>query len=218
MTRLKANKRKTISAYNVIAEAYVQENNESDFWEKEFNLFLNLAKEKGLKTEGSQFLDLGCGTGRDATMALRAGFQYLGVDLSKGMLKVARKLNPKAAFREMDVVELKSPDIFFDFVWASAIFLHLDSLELKKALSEMKRVLKPNGLAFIAMEERQKGQQRINLKTSIKAGKSVERLFLLYTKPEFERVLSENGFRVLKTTKKKEFSGEKTWLCFYAKK
>nr|HMS57161.1 methyltransferase domain-containing protein [Fimbriimonadaceae bacterium] len=40
---------------------------------------------------GSHLLDMGCGTGRHAIEFAKRGFKVTGVDLSEGMLAVARK-------------------------------------------------------------------------------------------------------------------------------
>ena len=79
----------TVQAYDKFARFYKKENAQPFFWQKEFDLLLKLLKESGIKTSECRFLDLGCGVGRDAALALKAGMNYTGVDLSAGMLKVA---------------------------------------------------------------------------------------------------------------------------------
>ncbi len=49
---------------------------------------------------GASFLDVGCGTGRHALELARRGYKVTGVDLSEGMLKVARE---KAAEEGLEV-------------------------------------------------------------------------------------------------------------------
>ena len=47
-------------------------------------------------------IDIGCGAGRDAAVFVERGYDYIGVDLSEGMLKVAAERAPTGTFRQMD--------------------------------------------------------------------------------------------------------------------
>jgi ubiquinone/menaquinone biosynthesis C-methylase UbiE len=142
---------------------------------------------------------------------------YTGVDLSKGMLKVARESFPQAEFHRMDVANLDFRANTFDVVWASAILLHLDSKDLEKTLGEIKRVLKPEGLVLISLEKRGKGRQKKEMKNSQKGKNQVSRFFHLFKRKEFQEVLITNNFHILQTGQKSEESGEKDWLYFIAK-
>jgi len=207
----------TIRAYDVISDVYKKENYEPDFWLNEFKILLRLMKRNGAKVKESRFLDLGCGTGRDAHLAINTGMKYVGVDLSKGMLSVARRRVKRANFLEMDATELRLEDSEFDVLWAAAILLHFNSYDLRKALKEIGRVLKPGSFAFISVQKRQKGDKVKLMKKSVKDRKTVRRYFALYTKREFKRILERAGFNVIKATSKIEPEGEKEWLCFFVK-
>jgi len=207
----------TVQAYDKFSRFYKNENTQHFFWQEEFDLLLKLIKESGIKVSGCKFLDLGCGVGRDAALALKAGMKYTGVDLSKGMLKVARESFPQAEFHRMDVSNLDFRANTFDVVWASAILLHLDSKDLEKTLGEIKRVLKPEGLVFITLEKRGKGRQKKEMKNSQKGKNQVSRFFHLFKRKEFQEVLITNNFHILQTGQKSEESGEKEWLYFIAK-
>lgn len=207
----------TIKAYDVFSKTYKKENFEPDFWLSEFNILLKLMKKDGIEIKGSRFLDLGCGVGRDALLALGAGMEYVGIDLSRGMLSIAKKIIRNADFRKMDVTKLEFGDNQFDVVWAAAILLHLSSVDLNKALKEIKRVLKSGCFVFVSLEKHRKGRKRKSIKVSMKGNKKVRRFFALYTEPEFRKILETKGFEVLKVTSKVEPGGEKEWLCFFAK-
>lgn len=211
----KGYKATTVRAYDVISNVYKKENYEPDFWRDEFKILLGLMRGNAIKIKGSKFLDLGCGTGRDAELAINSGMQYVGIDLSKGMLNLARKMVKEASFYEMDVTRLEFGDNEFDVVWASAVLLHLNELDLEKALEEIKRVLKSGHFAFISMERRQKIKEAKMMKKSVKDGRLIERFFALYTRSEFKRILKRAGFTVVKVTSKVEPEGEKEWLSFF---
>jgi SAM-dependent methyltransferase len=93
---------------------------------------------------GEQILDAGCGTGRHLKPILRAGSHPIGIDLSIGMLKVARRSLPNAP---LAVADLQKPYPFrvaqFDAVLCALIGEHLD--DLPATFREMNQVLKPCG-------------------------------------------------------------------------
>ena len=104
-------------------------------------------------------LDVACGTGI-STFALieKAGGEgeFHGMDLSKGMLEVARrnaevKGLTNVRFAEGDAENLDYPDAMFDVVICNMSFQFIPNKQ--RALNEMHRVLKPGGrlaLLFVA--------------------------------------------------------------------
>lgn len=98
--------------------------------------------------KGKRVLDYGCGHGMAAVVLARAGATVDAFDLSPGYVREARE---RAEANGVDVTvsvangeELPYPDASFDAVWGCAILHHLD---LAKAASELRRVLKPGGVA-----------------------------------------------------------------------
>ncbi len=97
---------------------------------------------------GKAALDYGCGHGMAAVAMARAGAKVTAFDLSPGYVNECRM---RAAVNEVSVEcltadgeELPFADASFDAVWGNAILHHLD---LAKAGCELKRVLKPGGVA-----------------------------------------------------------------------
>jgi ubiquinone/menaquinone biosynthesis C-methylase UbiE len=105
--------------------------------------------------ETDKILDVGCGPG-SITVGLAAlvpAGTVLGIDLSEDVLGQARRLASKAgldnvAFKAGDLLDgLSLPDDSFDIVYTSQVFPHLACRRFRtKALAEIRRVLKPNGL------------------------------------------------------------------------
>jgi SAM-dependent methyltransferase len=93
---------------------------------------------------GELILDAGCGTGRNLRSIAEAGGQPIGIDLSIGMLKVAKRNLPNAP---LAVADLQKPYPFrvaqFDAVLCALIGEHLD--DLPATFREMNQVLKPGG-------------------------------------------------------------------------
>ncbi len=98
--------------------------------------------------KGKRVLDYGCGHGMAAIVMARAGAMVSAFDLSPGYVREVRErahangvaIDARVANGE----ELPYPDCSFDAIWGCAILHHLD---LAKAASELKRVLKPGGVA-----------------------------------------------------------------------
>ena len=97
-------------------------------------------------------LDLGAGLGRHSIYFAKQGFQVSAIDLSEyGMEHLttwASKEGLDIDARVGDMVSLPYEDNFFDCVFAYHSMSHTDTEGLKKAISEIERVLKPGGELF----------------------------------------------------------------------
>jgi SAM-dependent methyltransferase len=97
---------------------------------------------------GKAALDYGCGHGMAAVVLARAGAVVSAFDLSPGYVGEAEwraAANGVAIrFAVADAEALPYPDRSFDAVWGNAVLHHLD---LDRAGAELKRVLKPGGVA-----------------------------------------------------------------------
>ncbi|MGW7077299.1 class I SAM-dependent methyltransferase [Streptomyces sp. NPDC054866] len=109
---------------------------------------------------GSRVLDVGCGTGLPTARQLAdAGHFLLGIDLSSGMLGLARKNvpAPNAEFRQLDVAALRAegPDGVGQFDGIAAFFalLMLPRAEIPYALRLLHGMLRPGGLLALSMVE-----------------------------------------------------------------
>jgi ubiquinone/menaquinone biosynthesis C-methylase UbiE len=110
--------------------------------------------ERLAREAGGGVLELACGTGRIALPLAERGLSITGVDLSEGMLQVARdklkRLPPPVQARlsliHQDMTELNLPDRFaFAFIPARS-FQHLLTLdEQRKSLQAIRHHLQPGG-------------------------------------------------------------------------
>jgi len=110
---------------------------------------------------GCDALEIGVGTGSLAVLAARRGARVLGFDISKPMLKVARKKIDDAGFSDkIELVEMgisgmdKFPDESFDLVMSTLVFSELSSDEQDYALYHARRILKSGGRIAIDDEVR----------------------------------------------------------------
>src|SRR5688572_11685353 len=95
---------------------------------------------------GQRVLDVACGTGvlaRTAADRVGPAGEAVGVDLSEGMLTVARRLRPDIEWHRGDAAELPLADADFDVtVCQSALMFMTDATA---ALREMARVTRASG-------------------------------------------------------------------------
>ncbi len=96
-------------------------------------------------------LDIGCGTGRLYQIFQEfQGVDYIGLDQSEGQIAMAKQDFPDNKYIVSEMTNLPLEDKKFDFVFCIATLHHLPDVESrKKALLEMRRVLKPGGYLFM---------------------------------------------------------------------
>lgn len=99
-----------------------------------------------------KILDVGAGTGKYSLYFYDKGYDIEAFELVKHNLKVIEEKNKKIKTHLGTAISLsKFDDESFDIVLLFGPMYHLISMDEKiKALSEAKRVLKPNGLIFIS--------------------------------------------------------------------
>jgi 2-polyprenyl-3-methyl-5-hydroxy-6-metoxy-1,4-benzoquinol methylase len=93
-------------------------------------------------------LDVGCGEGRFSRMLAARGLQTAGIDPSQSLIRQARLLHPQGDYRAAYAEELPFDDRTFDAVVAYMSLI--DIPDLKAAIREMDRVLRPGGQLLIA--------------------------------------------------------------------
>ena len=100
---------------------------------------------------GARMLDAGTGTGRVSVPLLNRGADLFGVDLSTKMMGFLRGKFPSARIAQADVSKLPFPGKTFDAVLTCHV-MHLVG-PWREALSEYRRVLKPQGVYINARTE-----------------------------------------------------------------
>jgi ubiquinone/menaquinone biosynthesis C-methylase UbiE len=119
------------------------------------NLMLALDEEvtsellKGVPTSGASIVDVGCGTGRHwQKIHVTKPSRLLGFDVSSGMLKILKQKFPEAETRLLASNRLEGlADESCDLVLSTLTIAHIH--EIKDALKEWCRVLKPGGIIII---------------------------------------------------------------------
>jgi SAM-dependent methyltransferase len=104
-------------------------------------------------------LDIATGPGYVAERAATRGAHPIGVDISAGMLGLARSRQPHLDFRWGDAEQLPFDDAAFDAVVGGFVLNHLPSPE--RAVAEAVRVLAPGGAVAYSVWDRPE-RNRIN--------------------------------------------------------
>lgn len=93
---------------------------------------------------GKDVLECGCGTGLILERIKEHAKRAVGIDLSPGMLDVARKRGLDV--HEGSVTDLPFPDASFDVTCSFKVLAHVP--EIGRALAEMVRVTRPGGVVL----------------------------------------------------------------------
>jgi len=107
---------------------------------------------------GTRLLDVGCGSGLTLVLAKQRGAIPAGLDVSPGLLRIARGRLPGADLREGDLEALPYPDATFDAVTGVNAFQFAGHPQ--QALREAARVTRPGGrvvASLFAAPERSQG-------------------------------------------------------------
>lgn len=199
---------KVVDDYDQIASEF--DLSRHQHW-KEFESFLAHIK------KGDKILDLGCGNGRlYQYLAKQKKVDYIGVDNSKNLLSAAKKNNPKATFKEGNLLEIPLKNHSIDVITCIAAFHHIPTNKLRqKALTEMQRVLKPNGKLILSVwnlfqPKYKKYIWKSRIKSLLTLGKheargtlipwahsGIERYYYAFKAKELRNLLEKANFRVL---------------------
>ena len=194
----------TLATYNRQAERWSSNHSNSNFWEDEIAHFKD-------HLPAGRILEIGAGGGRDAKVLIDAGYEYLGTDISEGLLAQARLNNPGVSFEQVSVYDLDYEELFDGF-WCSAVLLHIPRDRIDKALQAIHRNMKKGAVGFIAIKEGQ-GEK---LETDDASTQSDERFFVYWTNDSFKEKLLGNGFEIVEEGYR-PMSARTRWLTYIVK-
>ena len=185
--------KQAVLVYNKIAQSYSKKfQKPSDYIED----FLKLIP------KGGKILDVGCGVGVDAGYMYSKGFKVVGIDLSKGMLKIAKKRFPNVDFKLMDLREIRFAPNSFDGVIASFSLIHIPKDDVLGVLHKIHQILKNGGIVYIGV---QKGKSKeVFIDEPLKPG---EKLFVnVFSFEEIKELLLKSGFVIIQKHERESMS------------
>jgi SAM-dependent methyltransferase len=112
-------------------------------------------KRMNFDSRGKTALEIGCGIGRIARWMAQDFGQYIGVDVSPEMIRMASAYEiPRAVFQVVSGGDLGGiPDASVDFVFSFAVFQHVpDRGAVLNYFAETARVLCPGGVFRLQMK------------------------------------------------------------------
>jgi tRNA (uracil-5-)-methyltransferase TRM9 len=169
------------------------------------SIFAKELETLAVRWQGGCLLNIGCAHGPDF-LPFRQGFTLVGLDFSLGMLdqarRYARKFSLETNLTQADACHLPYHDASFDWAIAVATYHHLSDKEQQlSALTELKRVLKPGGEAFITVWNRCQPRfwfKPARVKVPWRTGDTtLYRDYYLFTYPELEELVKQAGFTIL---------------------
>jgi SAM-dependent methyltransferase len=98
--------------------------------------------------ENSYLLDIGCGSGRDASFMMENGYKIVGIDASYNMIQEAKKLHPKLEdlLQVVNIPDnLDFKDNSFEGVYSIATLMHLDKNKIDLSITKIYNCLKNDG-------------------------------------------------------------------------
>ena len=119
--------------------------------QKEPSKFVKEAVEFFKQQNLEKILDLGCGTGRHALYLLKQGFKVYGCDASESALKIAKEIIKNVEFKKCDMTSLPYEDNYFDGILCHFVIQHGKIEQIKKAISEIYRVLRKDGILYLSV-------------------------------------------------------------------
>ncbi|WP_219462675.1 class I SAM-dependent methyltransferase [Nonomuraea rhizosphaerae] len=153
--------------------------------------------------------DVGCGTGRVTALLDSLGVDVFGVDLSPGMLAVARELYPHLRFDEGSMTGLDIKDGALGGVMAYYSLIHIPRDGVPGVLAEFHRVLAPGGHLLLAF---QAGEDVLHLDKAL--GHDVALDFHRWTPERAGELLRQAGFVVSAQLHREADETERTSQAF----
>lgn len=163
--------------------------------------------------QGGKLLNVGCAHGADF-LSFRQGFELYGADSSPAMLRqgigYSAKLDFYVNLTISDALFLPFADNTFDWAISVATYHHIRGRqEREKAFIELKRVLKPEGEAFLTVWNWV--QPRFWLKSKEQQvpwklkGRTVYRYYHLFSYGELRKLLARSGWQIVAMSPEKSY-------------
>ncbi|MCF6276845.1 MAG: methyltransferase domain-containing protein [Candidatus Magasanikbacteria bacterium] len=140
-------------------------------------------------------LEIGCGNGEISVWFAKNGANVYGLDISDESISIAKRrsieneVSEKTNFSVSPAENTNFQDNFFDIVFINVSLHHL---EVEKALNEIKRILKPNGI-FVTIEP----FVFSNTIQKIRTSKLIVRLYPIRQETPTERILFQNDLKLI---------------------
>lgn len=168
----------------------------------EHTFFIDVKREHLVRLAAQHFgdvsrldvLDLGCGLG-----AYHAGlenvFQELhGVDVSARSVELAAQKHPFVHYASFEGTQMPYPDDRFDVIFTICVMHHVPPAQWEGFVAEIKRVLKPSGIALVFEHNPYNPATRYIVKSC-----PIDKDAVLLAPGKLRRLFGDAGFRDVRT-------------------
>ena len=143
-------------------------------------------------------LEIGCGTGKNTEWLVTRADHVTAVDLSEGMLAIARSkvASDKVLFRQADITKPWAfADKSYDLVGFSLVLEHIENLDF--IFSEVSKVIAPGGYVYIGELHPFKQYSGTKARFDTADGQQVVTCFDHHVS-DFVQAAQDHGFEVLR--------------------
>ena len=142
-------------------------------------------------TAMGKILDIGCGPGETTEYLYKRGAAVTGVDISRGMIREAKRLNPDIRFETGDMFHLEEAYSGISGICAFYAIVNFQYRDMTAVFHQFYRVLKPGGLLFLAFHVEEKIIQTDDF---FESGKPLD--FYYFDESRIIAMLMESGFGI----------------------
>lgn len=156
---------------------------EKNVFPKKLSADISIHKKKNKKMlaglRGKKILELGTGSGNLCSLIDHSN-DYVGVDVSKGLLKKAGKRFKNSGKRDFELFLVSAGDLpfadnSFDFAFCNLSFNFFPDAQL--VVSQIKRVLKKDGKFFCSVPIPERNTKGTEIHGTLRSAKELETLF-----------------------------------------
>lgn len=155
-------------------------------------------------TPESKVLEIGCGVARIGRELAPLCAEWHGVDISGNMIAHAARRTegiPNIYLRELPESSLSIfPDNYFDCVYSTIVFMHLDKLDMFRYMREAYRVLAPKRRAYFDtfnIRAPEAWQEFLKLLAVYPSDARPAHISQFSTPQEMEKFMTESGFEAI---------------------
>lgn len=153
---------------------------------------------------GGKILDVGCGHGINSSYIMSKGYKVIGIDLSSGMLELAKHKFPLIEFKLIDMRRLSFDPEYFDGIFMSFSLMHIPKIHVLFVLNLLNSLLKERGVIYISIQI-----GRSQEKTLASPLDRKQRIFVnIFTREEIKALLRKSGFSIARSFTRRPIVGE----------